>query len=318
MRLLLWSFLLAPAWAQAPAPFRALDRQLPAAVRAFHAELPGPNLAWVVFVRPGPDAQVRTLGSDTKAGKEAMTSMARKAGALVAINTVYFNTKSEPCRVVGWLVAGGQELSPPTRAIERNGRSLPVARAAFALDRQHGMEFGWALGTDQGVRRLLSPWDGQAAAASREAGAWHPCESALSAGPMLWLGGVPVNSRKEERLFENEDVRHPRTALGRTRDGQLVWVVVDGRYKDRRSVGMSIAELTQLMGSLGCVDALNLDGGGSSTLVIGGELINRPEGGTFERPVPAGLGVFVPGFQPAASQPTASQPAASRPARGGR
>jgi len=118
-----------------------------------------------------------------------------------------------------------------------------------------------------------------------------------------------VTTRKEERLFEGEDVRHPRTALGRTKDGRLVMVVVDGRYKDRRSVGMTLAELAQLMGDLGCVDALNLDGGGSSTLVISGELINRPEGGTFERPVPAGFGVFVPA---AASQP------ASRPDRGGR
>ena len=92
--------------------------------------------------------------------------------------------------------------------------------------------------------------------------------------------------------------RHPRTAVG-TADGgrKLVLVVVDGRRLGV-SVGMSLAELAELMLKLGCEDALNLDGGGSSTLVIRnpdtGELVvmNRPSDGK-QRPVANVLGIKV-------------------------
>jgi exopolysaccharide biosynthesis protein len=61
-------------------------------------------------------------------------------------------------------------------------------------------------------------------------------------------------------------------------------VVVDGRQPNH-SVGMSLPELTDLARSLGLVDALNLDGGGSSTMVVKGEVVNRPSDPTGPRPV---------------------------------
>ena len=66
-------------------------------------------------------------------------------------------------------------------------------------------------------------------------------------------------------------------------------MAVDGRQPGYAE-GMSLFELRQLAHSLGCTDALNLDGGGSTTLVIAGEdangVVNRPSG-TVERPVPS-------------------------------
>lgn len=78
--------------------------------------------------------------------------------------------------------------------------------------------------------------------------------------------------------------RHPRTAVGARGDGSLLLVVVDGR-QPRRSVGMTIPELQALMLELGATVALNLDGGGSSAMVLGGRVVNSPSDPTGERPV---------------------------------
>jgi hypothetical protein len=88
--------------------------------------------------------------------------------------------------------------------------------------------------------------------------------------------------------------RHPRTAVGISADGTRVWLVtVDGR--SNASVGMTYARLANLLRSLGADDALNLDGGGSTTMVArmpGDNAVsvrNNPSDGA-QRPVPNGLG----------------------------
>ena len=80
------------------------------------------------------------------------------------------------------------------------------------------------------------------------------------------------------------DVRHPRTLIGIDRKGMLWLVAVDGRQPDY-STGMTFAELLTLCARLDLVNALNLDGGGSTTMVAAGALINRPSDATGPRPV---------------------------------
>jgi hypothetical protein len=69
------------------------------------------------------------------------------------------------------------------------------------------------------------------------------------------------------------DGRHPRAALGPA-DGRLIAVACDGR--SRRDAGLTLGELAQLLARLGCHTALNLDGGGSTSMISGGRLRNRP------------------------------------------
>jgi len=78
--------------------------------------------------------------------------------------------------------------------------------------------------------------------------------------------------------------RHPRSAIGISRDSTtLMFVVVDGRRP--WSVGMSLVELAQQLLALGAYQAMNLDGGGSSTLWVQGTIVNYPSDATGERPV---------------------------------
>src|SRR5262249_5419789 len=81
--------------------------------------------------------------------------------------------------------------------------------------------------------------------------------------------------RAGSRQFDSDitDGRYPRAALGLA-DGALFAVACDGR--GRHDAGLTLAELAALMVALGCSDAMNLDGGGSTSLVSGGRLLNRP------------------------------------------
>ena len=107
-------------------------------------------------------------------------------------------------------------------------------------------------------------------------GEWQKAEHIVSGGPLLlWKGRRLEEPEKESisRVFLL--ARHPRTAVGVRADGTLLLVTVDGR-RPEESVGMSLPELTDLMLELGSVSAINLDGGGSTTMVIEGRIVNRP------------------------------------------
>jgi len=82
---------------------------------------------------------------------------------------------------------------------------------------------------------------------------------------------------------------HPRTAIGQRADGIVILLVIDGRQVD--SNGVNVAVLADIFERYGCINAANLDGGGSSTLVVEGELVNNPRNGgrDFERYVYDGV-----------------------------
>ena len=81
----------------------------------------------------------------------------------------------------------------------------------------------------------------------------------------------------------NKKNRHPRTVIG-FNETELFLVVVDGRQPSL-SRGMHYGELADLMDRLGCTNALNLDGGGSSTMWLDGAVVNSPSGRMGQRPV---------------------------------
>jgi hypothetical protein len=139
------------------------------------------------------------------------------------------------------------------------------------------------------------------------AGKRIPLAATGAGGPSVIVGGGPrllrrgrvaVSAKPEgfapvqAPLFFETFVagRQPRTLAGVRSDGTLLLVTVDGR-RPGWSVGMTLPEAARLMRSLGARDALNLDGGGSSTMTVRGEVVNRPSD-RVERPVSDGLFVF--------------------------
>lgn len=113
----------------------------------------------------------------------------------------------------------------------------------------------------------------------------------LGGGPQLISSGRQVFAAEAERYSESlYRQRHPRTAIGWRADGRLVLITVDGRQK--QSVGMTMEELAALMLELGCVEAMNLDGGGSTAMVVKNKVVNHPSDATGERPVSDALMIF--------------------------
>ena len=91
------------------------------------------------------------------------------------------------------------------------------------------------------------------------------------------MGGGPALVRQGKALPVGQSQgRHPRTAVGWSKDFYFL-VEVDGRQKD--SAGMTYQELAEYMQKLGCDEAVNLDGGGSSTMWVRGNVMNSPSEG---------------------------------------
>ena len=101
---------------------------------------------------------------------------------------------------------------------------------------------------------------------------WANVFDAVGGAPLLLRDGQPVG------ICRSGCGVQPRTGVGVTANGRILLVVIDGRQR-RWSVGTTVEQFTRIMRGLGAVTALNLDGGGSSEMVVEGEVVNRPSDG---------------------------------------
>lgn len=192
-----------------------------------------------------------------------VTQLARRAepGVLAAVNGDFFTPEDRPLGVE----ASGGEL---------RGRST---RPVFAWRPGHLPWIGpvaWSGDTLQLGEWMIEPTgrpDGRT-----EVVAGYP--ALLQDG--AWVGDLLQGERPG---FASQ--REPRTAVGVDPDGDRLWlVVVDGR-RSGTAEGMTLPELARLLQALGVKDALNLDGGGSSVMVVRGQVVNRPSDLQGERSV---------------------------------
>jgi hypothetical protein len=126
---------------------------------------------------------------------------------------------------------------------------------------------------------------------------WAAVSDAIGGGPMLVQNGKPIYRTTEAFTTSQLAPRGPRSAVGQTADGSILFVTTDGR-RPGYSVGMTNFELAQTLVRLGAVRGMALDGGGSATLAFQGTVLNRPSDGR-ERSIANSLmlqyfGVFAP------------------------
>lgn len=121
---------------------------------------------------------------------------------------------------------------------------------------------------------------------------WSRAYSILGGGPQLIKAGKIAITDKQERMASGFATdRHPRTAIAKLESGKLLLVTVDGRQPGI-SAGMTLEMVAELLLEFGAVEAMNLDGGGSTTMVIHNKVVNRPSDQTGERPVSDAILVF--------------------------
>jgi hypothetical protein len=290
-----------PEWSKptfyTPLVWMERDYQLPASVKVFEGYSSygdaSPLRAWYVDVDLN-DAKLKVnpVLSNHELGREAASSMAKKSGALVAINGGYFDMTSKPAKTFSLVRQNGQTLVQNISKVNRPGRSYFVTRGAFGLMNRTGKgpwgEAAWIshigdkiYAYDEPVRNTLTvpalPPTETFPAGARE---WNAVD-AIGGGPVLIRKGQLVDTYENEVFFGSGfpgNSPYARAAIGITKNNHLILFATDGKQKSH-SIGLTLKHLADEMQRLGCVEALNLDGGGSETLVVNGEAINHPSDG---------------------------------------
>jgi exopolysaccharide biosynthesis protein len=125
-----------------------------------------------------------------------------------------------------------------------------------------------------------------------DADKWKQANNIIGGGPQLISKGrVEITNAAEKILPSFVSDGHPRTAIAKLKSGEILLVTVDGRQPGE-SIGMSLTMLADLLLEFGAVEAINLDGGGSTTMVIKDKLVNKPSDSTGERPVSDAILVY--------------------------
>lgn len=279
-------------------PVESLNRDLPDGVRVYEGRNDSlPIRAWYVVVdEPDPAITTRIVVSDdTLDNRETVTSFASDLGACVVVNGGYFTMDVTPALAVGLLISDYVTWKPATRAVKRDTLSFEIARAAIGFTEDDQIVFTYATSRDSSHYAWESPPPHRpgrpAAPLDYESAREWVVRDAIGAGPALVEDGAMHVTSDEEVFFGTTiPAVHPRTAAGVNADGDLILMVVDGRQPESR--GVSLEELATLMIEVGAVTAINLDGGGSSALVVHDTLLNRPQGDTVQRQVMSALATF--------------------------
>ena len=195
----------------------------------------------------------------------------RPAGQLVWFNRAFNSHTDTTDAGMDWIISG----SPPAVVERRDSAMRTVIPDGGGV-----LSFG---GTDPPAPlRALNVGDTvriSASYATRKGtspATWAQAPDIVGGAGLLVFGGQPIDEWNVEHLrpgFATE--RHPRTMIGVDEDAQIWLVTVDGRNPDL-SLGMSFSELQGLARRLHLRAALNLDGGGSTTMVAKGAVINHP------------------------------------------
>lgn len=173
-------------------------------------------------------------------------------------------------------LAVGKEMELIVKDVYQKATDSKIPDGCIAISA--GGAAGWFLkenATPGSILKIRIDFRSAVAGSLETACDWTQVKNAMGAGPILLKNGEHVTEHGYFRLQGGHMTdRHPRTAIGVTADNKIIFVVVDGRQA--YSKGVSTDELAFIMKDMGAVEAMNLDGGGSSTLVINGLIVNSP------------------------------------------
>ena len=282
-----------------PAPgltsFTVTQEDFPLRAFALKIDLTNPavrvEMAWSGPDPDGPDGEWETVLKPT-------SEVARREGFAAAVNAGYFRVPSKPT---------ADYALGTTQKVTGYVDGVPARNVGFHAE--EGVVQGQPWGAE-----LVIKQDGTA-----EIGKWTTLpgdtrEAISGSQVILWNGRTTPEA-------ERDKPRHPRTAVGTADGGKTLFLLVADGRRPGWSDGLTLVELAAVMKQIGATDALNLDGGGSTTMILPdaadgtrpGEVVNRPSDGSMlpghfvsrERPVADVLGVRI--------TPTTPRPA-TRPA----
>lgn len=205
-----------------------------------------------------PPLMAQNLAFIQKDSLTTTSKQAEKAHAIVAINGTYFDMeKGNP---ICFLRINNKDVGINTPGKDTVNRKY-YQYASLVLDSSNLLSFCIPDSSRFAEKSWVEP-------------------NIMTSGPLL-IDNNNILRQRQDRTFVT--FRHNRTALGRRADGTIILFVVDGRTK--QSAGMTLDELAKTLHFLGCTDAINLDGGGSTTLWTNKHgVINHPsDNGYFDK-----------------------------------
>ncbi len=267
---------------------------LPNSIQIFEGTRTSPKLnIWYIKVDMNdPDIAIRPYISGTN---KIVPTFNNDVGAYASINGGFFGGTTSYSAVVYPNEVKAQNV--PT--VTRNSQSYPLMRSFFGMDYNRNLSVDWIYQYGNAVEDIfvfdepLPYTDNDPTPKSAPSKTSGTAYDSLLVG----IGGAPTLVKNSQvHVTYNEEIMwgsgvgntntDPRTAVGYTEDNHVIMLVADGRQI--ASVGVSLPELAQIMIDLGCVEAMNLDGGGSTQMAIGDSYLNNP---SEQRAVPTILSV---------------------------
>jgi hypothetical protein len=295
----------------------SLYQPLPSSVHVYRTTslLDGkPNIAYYVEA----DLKDRSLdfSMDTSHNRRLTPTRFYEKGnkPLLVVNTTFFSfTTNQSLNVV---IKDGKMLSYNVHTINGRGKDTFTYRhplgSAIGITQKGDADIAW-LYTDSAAKRpqafqqpmmpvkdSLNYLTAATVASHAQVGLpdirgpigkffkWKKMRTAVGGGPVLLQCGNTMITNNEEIKFTGKaiDDKHPRTAIGYTMNHKLIILVIQGRFPGIAE-GATLTQEAKLFKEIGCWEALNLDGGGSSCLLINGKETIKPSDKEGQRAVPA-------------------------------
>ena len=278
---------------------------LPPSIKVLKADelLDGsPSIMYIVTIKSKDHAKQFFVDTASRRRLTPSQYFSRNNQPLVVVNCSFFEFVQN--RNVNLIVQNSKMVGYDTPAVSRKGKDtmtyVHTLGSAFGIFKNGKMDIAFnyndsGMAVPYAMQTIYAPMIDSV----RKLNFNHPSLSVLKpwkvkhafgGGPVLVQNGQIKISNNEEKKFAGKAIadKHPRTAIGYTQDGTMVILAIQGRMKGLAE-GATLPQMAKIMVDLGCVEAMNLDGGGSSCLLINGKETIKPSDPTGQRPVPAVL-----------------------------
>jgi len=255
---------------------------LPNGVKLFEGTRNSPKLKAYYFDVDlnSPNIAVRPYITSSPSTVNVLTS---RFGAYAAINGGFFGGSTSYSAVVYPNEVKAQNVATVTR----NNKSYPVIRSFFGVDKNKQPAVEWIYhfnNTLQGLYKFNQPLqyviddpNPLPPPQQSQGTVYENLLVGIGGGPTLVKNGILNITWNEEIMWGSGvglDNRDPRTAIGYTANKHVIMLVADGRQSE--SEGLALPEVAAFFIGLGCVEAMNLDGGGSTQMALGNQFVNSP------------------------------------------
>jgi len=281
------------------APVSTVNSNLPAEVKVYetNSTLNGRNFKayYSIADMSTGNIELKTFFSSTAKTPDKFIADATSETVYTMTNGGYFGYNGAVAVSYSLVIDRGSKLAENIGALTRGNNIYSVTRGAFGVAQNQIPSIKWTTGS--WTYDVPSP-NVEGETPQKSLSATFPSVSE-NWNAYTAVGGAPVLIKNGKIVFDfttttsgkymtnyellqtdifSSTIRPPRTVIGNTADNKLILFVCDGRQT--HSDGATMLELAQIMKALGCVNALNLDGGGSTAMVAGGTLLNKPSDGS--------------------------------------